>query len=250
MKVLGVIPARFASTRFPGKLLKEIKGKTVIRRTFESASRSSLIDRLVVATDDRRILKEVESFGCEAFLTPGELNSGTERIAYLLKEYGFKDFDFVVNIQGDEPFISGELIDDCIRALSEDPSAAISTAGRIGIKHTELKNPNVVKVLVDKCGYAIYFTRQNIPFIRDKDFCFDVHPALVHLGLYVYRREFLENYDNMEDSILEKMEKLEQLRALENCYRIKVVKTDKDSLGIDTVEDLLLAEKMLESYEF
>lgn len=247
--MLGVIPARFASTRFPGKLLKEIKGKTVIRRTFESASRSKLIGKLIVATDDRRILKEVESFGGEAFLTPDNISSGTERIVYLIKEHGFKDFDVVVNVQGDEPFISGELIDDCIRALSEDSSAAISTAGRVGITHTELKNPNVVKVLVDKCGYAIYFTRQNVPFVRDKDFCFDVHPALVHLGLYVYRREFLENYDDMEDSVLEKMEMLEQLRALENCYRIKVVKTDKDSLGIDTVEDLLLAEKMLESYE-
>ncbi|MBO8130294.1 MAG: 3-deoxy-manno-octulosonate cytidylyltransferase [Candidatus Marinimicrobia bacterium] len=249
MSVLGIIPARFNSKRLPGKLLREICGKTLITRTYENAKKSNLIDRLVVATDDERILEEIKSIGGEAYLTPQNIISGTERVVYLVKKENFNQFDYIVNIQGDEPFISPTLIDECIDTLSKDEKAVVSTPARKGIKKSELINPNVVKVIIDHNGHAIYFSRQNIPYIRDNDIIFDEHPALVHIGLYVYKKDFILHYDSLKDSLLEQMEKLEQLKIIENGYKIRIIKTDKDSLGIDTIEDFLLAEKIVESYE-
>ncbi|MFA4838045.1 MAG: 3-deoxy-manno-octulosonate cytidylyltransferase [Candidatus Neomarinimicrobiota bacterium] len=243
MNIVGVIPARFSSTRLPGKPLEKIAGKTLIRRVYENAGKSRLLTRLIVATDDERIRQEVESFGGIAVLTPSDLPSGTDRVACVAKD---EPAEIVVNIQGDEPFLDPTVIDDAIQTLMQSPECVVSTAGRTNITEKELADPNVVKILTNCRGEAIYFSRQNIPFVRDDKTPKSPHPALVHIGLYVYRREFLFKFTSLPVSRLEEIEKLEQLRIIENGYRIKVVKTDRASLGIDTPEDLQQAEKMIQ----
>ncbi|PIS27143.1 MAG: 3-deoxy-manno-octulosonate cytidylyltransferase [Candidatus Marinimicrobia bacterium CG08_land_8_20_14_0_20_45_22] len=242
MNIVGVIPARYSSTRLPGKPLKKIAGQTLIRRVYENAVKSRFLKRLIVATDDERIQKEVESFGGEAVLTPSGLPSGTDRVAYAVKK---ESAEIIVNIQGDEPFLDPTVIDDAIEALAQSPECVVSTAGRTNITEKELSDPNVVKVLTNSRGEAIYFSRQNIPFVRDNETQRFPSPTLVHIGLYVYRLDFLFKFTSLPVSRLEEMEKLEQLRIIENGYRIKVVTTDRASLGIDTPADLQFAEKMI-----
>ncbi len=246
MKVLGIIPARFAATRLPGKPLVVLKGKTLIQRVYENARNCRLIDRLVVATDDQRIVDHVNSFGGECQMTPPELPSGTDRCAYIAKD---TDFDIVVNIQGDEPFLHSEVIDLAVQALIDDPTLPVGTAARINIIEEEMTDPNVVKVIVNNRDEAIYFSRANIPYVRDKSTPVTNHPALVHMGLYVYRADFLQKFTKLPVSVLESLEKLEQLRVLENGGRIKVVRTTRRSLGIDTPADVEQALKYLENYE-
>jgi len=243
MNVLGVIPARYNSTRLPGKPLKILKGKSLIQRVYENALKSKLINKLVVATDDNRILEHVESFKGKAVLTPSDLPSGTDRVAYVAKSY---DCDIVVNIQGDEPFLSHEVIDDCIKALIDNDKLLVSTAARSGITEAELSNPNIVKVLLNQKNEAIYFSRQNIPYIRLEGSSIINHPALVHIGIYIYCKDFLLRFIEMPVSKLEQLEQLEQLRILENGYKIRVIVTDKNSFGIDTFEDLIKAEEKLQ----
>lgn len=243
MNVLGVIPARYNSTRLPGKPLKTLKGESLIQRVYENALKNKLINELVVATDDNRILEHVESFNGKAILTPSDLPSGTDRAAYVAKSY---DCDIVVNIQGDEPFLSHEIIDDCIRSLVDNDNLLVSTAARSGISEQELNDPDVVKVLLNRKNEAIYFSRQNIPYIRLNGKSIINHPAFVHIGLYIYRKDFLLRFIEMPVSKLEQLEQLEQLRILENGYKIKVIITDKYSFGIDTFEDLIKAEEILQ----
>lgn len=242
MNVIAVIPARFESTRLPGKPLKIIGGKTLIRRVYENARNSRQINDLIVATDDERIVREVKSCGGKAVMTPTELHSGTDRVAFIAKDI---DANIIVNIQGDELFLSPLVIDSAIRILIENQDCVVSTVGRTGITEQELNDPNVVKVLINRRNEAIYFSRQNIPFIRLKNQVIANHPALVHVGLYVYRRDFLLEFIQMPVSVLENLEKLEQLRILENGYTIRVVPTEHASLGIDTPEDLAEAEEMV-----
>ena len=246
MKVLGVIPARFAATRLPGKPLINLHGKTLIQRVYENARNSQLINQLIVATDDQRIFEHVKSFGGECRMTPVELASGTDRCALVARD---NEADIIVNIQGDEPFLPSEIIDRTVQSLIDDPTLPVATAACYNITQVELSDPNVVKVLVNKRDEAIYFSRANIPYIRDKSIPLKNHPALMHIGLYVYRADFLQKFTGLPVTILEQLEKLEQLRILENGYRIKVVRTNQKSLSIDTPDDFEQAQKYLEEYE-
>lgn len=246
MKVLGIIPARYSSSRLPGKPLKEIRGKVLIQRVYENAIKSRFIDELMVATDDERIFHTVESFGGRAIMTLSNLNSGTDRVASVANSI---DCDIVVNIQGDEPFLPPELIDRCIESIQDDDSINVCTAARSNISEEELNDPDVVKVIVNRRGEAIYFSRQRIPYMRLNYLANASYPTLVHVGLYVYQKDYLLRFAKMPISTLERLEQLEQLRIIENGDKIKVVITDEHFFGIDTPEDLLRAEKILQEYE-
>lgn len=246
MKALGIIPARYASTRLPAKPLQLLGGKPLIQRVYENARKARKLDRVVVVTDDRRIYSVVADFGGEVAMTPEELPSGTDRCAFVARQY---DYPIVANIQGDEPFLPPGVIDEAISVLENEPETVMATTARRGITPAELNNPNVVKVLIDRRGRALYFSRQNIPFIRDPQEQPAQHPALVHAGLYIYRREFLLQFTTLPVTILEQLEKLEQLRVLEHGFGIRVVVTDQTTLGIDTWEDLQQAQAIIEDYE-
>jgi len=245
MKAAGIIPARYQSTRLPGKPLVRIDGKPLIRHVYENALKCSNLDLLVVATDDERILNVVQQFGGEAVMTPSALPSGTDRCAFVARSM---DVDIVANIQGDEPFLDASTIDQAIDILKHKFELQVVTAARAGIRNEELENPNIVKALVDKHQNALYFSRRNIPYIRAKEYL-QPHPALVHIGLYVYRKSYLLQFVDMPPSTLERLEQLEQLRILENGDRIHVVLTDKFSIGIDTPEDVKQMERILKSNE-
>ncbi len=242
MKVLGVIPARFASSRLPGKPLADLCGKPLIQRVYENALKCSEIDKLIVATDDERIVQCVNDFGGNSEMTPSELPSGTDRVAFVAKQY---NYDIVVNIQGDEPFLESNVIGGAINTLVQNKNYNISTAAKVGLNEYELNSPNDVKVILNKYNEAIYFSRQNIPFIRDVENNNIKTPALKHIGLYVFRYSFLMEFIKMKPTTLEKLEKLEQLRIIENGHKIYVEKTYKDSFGIDTPEDLKKARGMI-----
>jgi 3-deoxy-manno-octulosonate cytidylyltransferase (CMP-KDO synthetase) len=246
MKVLGIIPVRYSSSRLPGKPLRKLKDKTLVQRVYENAIKSKLIDELIVATDDERIFHTVESFGGTAIMTPDNLNSGTDRVANAANSI---DCDIVVNIQGDEPFISPDLLDRCIKSIQDDNNINVCTAARSNISEEELNNPDIVKVIVNRRGEAIYFSRQRIPYTRLNHLVNVSYPTLVHIGLYVYRKDYLLKFAEMPMSTLESLEQLEQLRIIEGGDKIKVVITDEHILGIDTPEDLLKAEKILQEYE-
>ncbi len=248
--IIAVIPARFGSTRFPGKALALIKGKPMVRWVYERTARSSLINRVIVATDDDRILAAVKSFGGEAVMTSPHHTTGTDRIAEVAQSL---DCGIVVNVQGDEPLIRHEMIDQAIRPLIADPSIPMGTLCRKIGDREEAFDPNVVKIVFDKNGFALYFSRAPIPWDRDqwsgKGRLADmplVTTLYKHIGLYVYRREFLLNYAHMPRTPLEAAEKLEQLRALEHGHRIKAVVTEHDSFGVDIPADLSKILKRLE----
>jgi 3-deoxy-manno-octulosonate cytidylyltransferase (CMP-KDO synthetase) len=232
MKVLGVIPARYGSTRFPGKALADINGKPMIQWCYESSLKSKLIDKLIVATDDKRIFEAVKKFGGEAVMTSNKHRSGTDRIAEAVKKY---NCDIVVNIQGDEPFIDYRTIDNAIDALKKDKNVQVSTVAKKIKDKKEINNPNNVKVVFDDKFNALYFSRSLIPYDRDEKSKVIYYR---HYGLYVYRRDYLLKITKLPEGKLEKTEKLEQLRVLENGGKIKIVLTNKDSVSIDTPEDL------------
>lgn len=238
--VIGVIPARYSSSRLPGKPLADIGGKPMIQHVYEKASQSKYIEHLIVATDDERILDAVENFGGKVVLTPSSLPSGSDRIAYVIKN--MKDVDIVVNIQGDEPFINPVMIDMAIEPLGFDPKVNVSTLAKRITKVDELKDNSVVKVVTDMYNDALYFSRSPIPFIRDNGISLEEkikkYKFLKHIGLYVYRKDALLEFTRLEKGILEDLEKLEQLRFLENKIPIKVVETEYESLSVDTPEDL------------
>jgi len=240
--IAALIPARYGSTRFPGKALVDIKGKPMIQWVYERTRCSTLIDRVIVATDDERILHAVKSFGGEAVMTSSHHVTGTDRIAEVAESL---DCGIVVNVQGDEPLIQAAMIDEAIAPLANDSSIPMGTLCRKIEKREEAFDPNVVKVVFDTNNFALYFSRAPIPWDRDswagkgswKEFPL-AGPLYKHIGIYVYRREFLLNYSRMPQTALEAVEKLEQLRALEHGFRIKTVVTEHESFGVDIPDDL------------
>ena len=243
MKFIGIIPARYASTRFPGKPLAILGGKTVIQRVYEQAS--SVLEEAYVATDDERILQVVEQFGGRAVMTRADHKSGTDRIEEAVEKIG-TDADVIINVQGDEPFIQPSQIETMMR-LFDNPTTQIGTLGKRFDSIEATLNPNSPKIVTDLQGFALYFSRSIIPFVRGKEQTewLKSYPFLKHLGLYAYRREVLHEVTQLPQSHLELAESLEQLRWLENGYRIRVGLTDVETVGIDTPEDLERAEEFL-----
>lgn len=247
MKFIAVIPARYASTRFPGKPLAMLGGKMVIERVYEQVSK--VIDDVYVATDDERIMKAVEGFGGKAVMTSPAHKSGTDRIEEAV-ELTDSDADVVINVQGDEPFIHRSQIEEVCRCF-DDKDTQIATLGKpFGSKPEDLaaiETPNSPKIVVSRQGYALYFSRSVIPYLRgkDKNQWPESFPYLKHIGMYAYRREVLREVTRLPQGELEKAESLEQLRWLENGYRIKVGLTDIETVGIDTPADLAEAERRL-----
>ena len=243
MKFIAIIPARYASTRFPGKPLAVLGGKTVIQRVYEQAS--SVLEEAYVATDDERIFNAVESFGGRAVMTRADHKSGTDRIEEAAEKIG-TDADVIINIQGDEPFIQKSQI-ETIMQLFEHTETQIGTLGKRFETIDAALNPDSPKIVTDLQGFALYFSRSIIPFVRGQEQAvwLEKYPFLKHLGLYAYRREVLREVTKLPQSPLEIAESLEQLRWLENGYRIRVGLTDVETVGIDTPEDLQRAEEFL-----
>lgn len=244
-KFIGIIPARYASLRFPGKPLAMLGGEYVIKHVYRTAS--SLLDDCYVATDDIRIYDAVMSFGGKAVMTNSNHKSGTDRADEAIEKIG-TDCDVVVNIQGDEPFIQKSQIETVCKCF-DDAQTQIATIGKYFSFMSEVVNPNSPKIILDNNGYALYFSRSIIPFVRGVECQEDwisSYPYLKHIGLYAYRRNVLHEITRLEQSSLEKAESLEQLRWLQNGYKIKVGITDFETIGIDTPEDLIRAEKFLE----
>lgn len=243
MKILGVIPARYASTRFPAKALAEVKGKTMIQRVYEQAIKSPQLNKVVVATDHNEIFEHVKSFGGEVVMTSPEHQSGTDRCAEVLETYSA--FEYIVNIQGDEPFIDPQQIDTIISLL--DGHTQLATLCKRIEEREVLFSPNAVKVILDKNSNALYFSRYPIPFNRNisQDQWLEHYDYYKHIGMYAYRKDILKEITNLKQSKLELAESLEQLRWIENGYKIKVEISLIDSLGIDTPADL---EKAVKQY--
>ena len=245
MKFIAIIPARYASTRFPGKPLAMLGGKTVIQRVYEQAT--AVLGEAYVATDDERIYKAVEAFGGKAVMTRNDHKSGTDRIEEAATKIN-TDADVIINVQGDEPFIQASQIETLMH-LFDDPTTQIGTLGKHFETMEAVENPNSPKIVTDNRGFALYFSRSVIPYIRGKERneWFGEYPFLKHLGIYAYRREVLAEVTQLPQSSLEKAESLEQLRWLQNGYRIRVGLTNIETVGIDTPEDLARAEEFLKS---
>lgn len=265
MTAIVIIPARYESTRFPGKPLAPLNGKPLIRHVYENSKKSKLAEDVIVATDSENIFNAVLEFGGKAVMTAKEHTSGTDRIAEVA---GSMNYDIIVNVQGDEPLIKAEMIDDVIRLL-DDKRAAMGTLIKKIEDTEEVFDPNVVKAVFDKEGFAMYFSRAPIPFDRDEwkvkseelkvkseeskrrfefqtfNFQFSTFNFFKHLGIYSYRRDVLLKLAKMEPVELEKTEKLEQLRALVNGFRIKVRETFFETIGVDTPQDLERVKKWL-----
>jgi 3-deoxy-manno-octulosonate cytidylyltransferase (CMP-KDO synthetase) len=241
LKTAALIPARYASSRFPGKALAEIMGKAMIVRVYQAVEKCKIINQVYVATDDLRIKNAVEAAGGRVIMTSARHQSGTDRIAEAAAEI---EADIIVNIQGDEPLIKAESIELAVEPFVEESELKMSTLKR-KITAAEAADPNLVKVITDKNDYAIYFSRSSIPFYRDAEP--NEQTYYQHIGLYVYRRDFLLQYAAMERTSLEKAESLEQLRALENGFKIKVLETDIKLIGVDRREDIELVEKEIKA---
>lgn len=255
--VIAIIPARFSSTRLGEKLLLPLNGKALILHTLEQAKKAANIFRVIVATDDERIINVVEESGNEAVLTSHEHQSGSDRIAEVAEN--LPSDSIIVNVQGDEPLISPRTIENAVAEIFEDETIDIATTCEMISDYKDVLSPNIVKVVTDKNDCALYFSRSPIPFLRDE---VNKHGSLEqalrakedllklyrkHTGLYVYRREFLLEYTEAKQTSLETSEMLEQLRALENGAKIKVVEVSESSIGVDTREDFERVEKILES---
>ena len=240
MKVLCVIPARYASTRLPGKPLRDIAGAPMICRVYDRAARARRIEKALVATDDRRIYDAVVAHGGSAMMTAKDHPTGTDRLAEVARAYG--DMDLVVNVQGDEPLIEPSLIDELAALFEEDGELQMATVMTELEDPGEAANPNNVKVVTDLQGYALYFSRSLLPYPRNAGKA----TVFKHIGIYAYRREFLLRYAAMAPTPLERAESLEQLRALENGYRIKVLRTGCRFVGVDTEEDLAQVRRIYE----
>ena len=241
MQAIGVIPARWASTRFEGKVLAKINGRPMIEHVWQRSRQSRLLKEVIIACDDERIAKAARAFGAKAVLTSRDHASGTDRVAEAAANV---TAEIIVNIQGDEPLIRPGIIDDLVTALTTDPACVVATVIKTIRGEDEAGNPNVVKVVVDAQGNALYFSRSAIPYDRDKAGTDKVW-YYKHLGIYAYRKDFLLKFRNMPRSPLEQAEQLEQLRALEAGVKIKTVLTDIETIGVDTPEDLARVEKIL-----
>jgi 3-deoxy-manno-octulosonate cytidylyltransferase (CMP-KDO synthetase) len=238
-KILGVIPARFGSSRFPGKVLAPLASKTVLEHVFERASQARYLTRTLIATDDERVHHSARAFGAPVRMTRADHISGTDRVAEVASA---ENAEIIVNIQGDEPFIDPAAIDAAILPLMHEPGTLMSTLMKKIEDPREAQDPNVVKVVTNHEGHAIYFSRCPIPYHRDRGSSGAAYYK--HIGLYVYRRDFLLSYSSLPVGPLETAERLEQLRALENGYPIRVVETEYDSWGVDTREDLDRLQQM------
>lgn len=241
MKIIGIIPARYGSTRLEGKPLKDICGKPMIQHVYEAAQQAKLIDQVYVATDDQRIIAAVEQFGGNARLTSLDHKTGTDRIAEVAANV---EADIVVNLQGDEPLVNPAMIDEVIQPFIDEPDLPMSTLCVPILEEAGLNDPNVVKAVFDQKGYALYFSRSLIPYPRKQD----NFQAYEHLGLYAYRKDFLMTYIALPQSRLEINESLEQLRVLEAGYRLKVIISafPYDGMSVDTLEDLEKARQIFQ----
>jgi len=239
-KILGVIPARFASSRFPGKVLVPLSSKPMLQHVYERACQARYLTSTIIATDDERIFEAARSFGAQVRLTRSDHVSGTDRVAEVAS---VEEADIIVNIQGDEPLIDPDAIDSAILPLEHNPEVVMATLKKEIEAPGEVTDSNVVKVVTDRAGDAIYFSRCPIPFGRPG------HPPrhFKHVGLYVYRRRFLLRYSSLPIGPLEQAERLEQLRAIENGYKIRVVETEYESLGVDTPADLDRVTQLMEA---
>lgn len=244
-QVLGIIPARYASTRLYGKLLIPILGKTLLQRTFENASRSTILDGLVVATDDIRILEHVQAFGGQAIMTSVDCPTATDRLAEVLHKHPeWLNKAAIVNIQGDEPCLDPLAIEAAVQLLLDDPHACMSTIAAPLTDEEEARSSSVVKCVMDQYQNALYFSRALIP--SNKKHVFNPHgPYFRHMGLYVYRPSFILEYQKLSPTPLQLEEDLEQLKVLEHGYRIKVAITEKASIGVDVHEDLHKVEQWI-----
>lgn len=238
MKVLGVIPARYQSTRLPGKPLLTIGNKPMIQWVYEKALTARLIQDVLVATDDQRIYDAVKAFGGRVEMTAASHPTGTDRLAEVARR---NEADLIINIQGDEPLIQGEVIDSIVRPLLDDSGLAMSTAKVRLTDPGQINEPSVVKVVTNESGDALYFSRSPIPFPRNGEHA----QYYKHIGLYGYRRDFLLKYIDLPQTPLELAESLEQLRALGHGYRIKVVEVAAETIGVDTPEDLERVRQIL-----
>ncbi|XP_054815855.1 3-deoxy-manno-octulosonate cytidylyltransferase, mitochondrial isoform X1 [Prosopis cineraria] len=241
-RVVGIIPARFASSRFQGKPLVHILGKPMIQRTWERAKMASTLDHVVVATDDEKIADCCRQFGADVIMTSESCRNGTERCNEALQKLE-KKYDIVVNIQGDEPLVDPEIIDGIVKALQAAPDAVFSTAVT-SLKPEDANDPNRVKCIVDNHGYAIYFSRGLIPFNKSGKIN-PRFPYLLHLGIQSYDTKFLKIYPDLQPTPLQLEEDLEQLKVLENGYKMKIIKVDHDAHGVDTPEDVAKIESLM-----
>ncbi|KMS97963.1 hypothetical protein BVRB_4g096820 [Beta vulgaris subsp. vulgaris] len=241
-RVIGIIPARFASSRFEGKPLVEILGKPMIQRTYERAKLASMLDQVVVATDDNKIAECCRGFGADVIMTSESCRNGAERCSEALQKLT-KKYDVVVNIQGDEPLIDPEIIDGIVKALQSAPDAVFSTAVT-PLKPEDAFDPNRVKCVVDNLGYAIYFSRGLIPYNKSGKVNPDF-PYMLHLGIQSYDAEFLKIYPDLQPTPLQLEEDLEQLKVLENGYKLKVIKVEHEAHGVDVPEDVEKIERYM-----
>jgi 3-deoxy-manno-octulosonate cytidylyltransferase (CMP-KDO synthetase) len=245
MSVLAVIPARFASTRLPGKPLVPLGGKPMIERVWDRVRQAASVSGVLVATDDERIRGAVEAFGGQAVMTRPDHRTGTERIAEVAAAR--KDVDIFINVQGDEPLIEPAAIDEAVAAIQDDPEVNISTLAVPIVNPADIMDPNIVKVVLDFDGNALYFSRAPIPWVRDRSG--PVHARhLKHLGLYAFRRAALLEFATFPQGDLERIEQLEQLRWLENGYPIRVAETEHDSVSVDVPEDVARVEALLSEH--
>lgn len=245
MKFIGIIPARYASTRFPGKPLALLGGKPVIQHVYEKVA--AVLEAAYVATDDERIYDVVKSFGGQVVMTRTDHKSGTDRIEEAIEKIG-GEWDVVVNVQGDEPFVAKSQLDTICHCF-DDPTTQIATLGKPFESMEAVQNPNSPKIVVDNMGFAMYFSRSVIPYVRGKEkSSWLIHyPFLKHLGIYAYRKDVLRQVTQLPQSSLEIAESLEQLRWLQNGFKIKVGTTDVETVGIDTPQELERAEEFLKT---
>lgn len=245
MKFIGIIPARYASTRFPGKPLALLGGKPVIQHVYEKVA--TMLEAAYVATDDERIYDVVKSFGGQVVMTRTDHKSGTDRIEEAIEKIG-GEWDVVVNVQGDEPFVAKSQLDTICHCF-DDPTTQIATLGKPFESMEAVQNPNSPKIVVDNMGFAMYFSRSVIPYVRgkEKSSWLTHYPFLKHLGIYAYRKDVLRQVTQLPQSSLEIAESLEQLRWLQNGFKIKVGTTDVETVGIDTPQDLERAEEFLKA---
>ena len=245
MKFIGIIPARYASTRFPGKPLALLGGKPVIQHVYEKVA--AVLEAAYVATDDESIYDVVKSFGGQVVMTRTDHKSGTDRIEEAIEKIG-GEWDVVVNVQGDEPFVAKSQLDTICHCF-DDPTTQIATLGKPFESMEAVQNPNSPKIVVDNMGFAMYFSRSVIPYVRGKEMSswLTHYPFLKHLGIYAYRKDVLRQVTQLPQSSLEIAESLEQLRWLQNGFKIKVGTTDVETVGIDTPQDLERAEVFLKA---
>ena len=241
MDVIGVIPVRFQSSRLEGKPLADILGKPMIQHVWERARQAKELDNLIIACDDERVAEVAKGFGANVVLTSRDHPSGTDRICEVVSSL---NVNIVINIQGDEPLIHPDMIDALARGLVDDPLVSMATLMKKTKDPKEINDPHVVKVVVDKNNFALYFSRSVIPYNAPhsgmKEVCY-----YKHIGLYGYTRDFLFTFKGLPNSNLEKIERLEQLRVLQGGFRIKVIETEHDTIGVDTIQDLKKVRKFL-----